>query len=577
MFRPNKKHLQSSLFGDISNLTAKARADLERSWASVFYHEFFCRLDETPFAVLYSDEASRPNVAVNVLVGLEVLKAGFNWSDAELYDHFRYDVQVRYALGLHTLGDGEFELRTLYNFRRYLSDHRQETGKNLLEEAFAQITDEQIKAFQIKTKTLRMDSTQVASNIRRMTRLQLLVEVLQRVHRMLGEADQARYSEAFAPYLQGSSGQYMYHMRGKETSPHMQRIGELMQRLLAELAVSYATDATYQVLQRVFGEQFDVVDAKPQAKRGQDISASSLRSPDDPDATFRRKGQQTFEGLVANVTETCDPSNPVQLVAKVQAAPNTTEDTTLLVEALPELKERTGVDTLYSDAGFCGPEADEALREQQITQVPTDLRGKTPNPDKLHLDDFATSSTSGKPCEITCPSGQTVRLAAGRGTTCFIGRFSATACQSCPLQASCPTLLTKRAETRNLHFSQRELDVANRRRSSKAYRKEGTNLRSAIEATVGAIKRPFTDDQLPVRGVFRVLDVLIGSAAMLNVRRLQRYLAAKAAPDGPNPCPSGGEGAPQSQNSSFLLRLGARLRHWIWPCPALQAGFALIC
>ena len=55
MFQPNQRHLQSNLFGDLNNLTDKARSDLECSWAGVFYREFFCRLDERPFAVLYSD------------------------------------------------------------------------------------------------------------------------------------------------------------------------------------------------------------------------------------------------------------------------------------------------------------------------------------------------------------------------------------------------------------------------------------------------------------------------------------------------------------------------------------------
>jgi len=41
-----------------------------------FYREFFIRLDEDIFAVLYSQEASRPNVPVNVFVGLETLKTG---------------------------------------------------------------------------------------------------------------------------------------------------------------------------------------------------------------------------------------------------------------------------------------------------------------------------------------------------------------------------------------------------------------------------------------------------------------------------------------------------------------------
>jgi len=87
----------------------------------VFYPEFFCRLpalaclrrqaqvqvNEAPFGVLYADFPSRPNVAVNVMVGLEYLKAGNGWTNEEMYDAFCYDVQVRYALGYRQLGDGD--------------------------------------------------------------------------------------------------------------------------------------------------------------------------------------------------------------------------------------------------------------------------------------------------------------------------------------------------------------------------------------------------------------------------------------------------------------------------------------
>ena len=69
----------------------------------------------------------------------------------------------------------------------------QRTGNNLVEKAFEQATDEQTKAFQLKTRKLRMDSTQIARNMREMSRLQLLVEVLQRVQRMLSEEDQEHY------------------------------------------------------------------------------------------------------------------------------------------------------------------------------------------------------------------------------------------------------------------------------------------------------------------------------------------------------------------------------------------------
>jgi hypothetical protein len=97
----------------------------------------------------------------------------------------------------------------------------QETGINLLDQAFAQVTDEQIEVFQIKTGKQRMDSTQIASNIRQMGRIQLLVTVIQRVHRMLSEEDRAHYAEAFAPFIQGHAGQYTYRMKREETDDHL--------------------------------------------------------------------------------------------------------------------------------------------------------------------------------------------------------------------------------------------------------------------------------------------------------------------------------------------------------------------
>jgi hypothetical protein len=183
MFRKNNRHLQPVLISNVNDLPEKHRKRLETSWAGVFYREAFSRLDERPFAVLYADIPSRPNIPVNVLVGLESLKADFGWSDEELYDAFTYDMQVRYALGYHQLGEGDFDLRSLYYFRERVSRYMQEKGINLIEKAFEQVTDQQMKAYQLKTGKQRMDSTQIASNIREMSRLQLLVEVLQRVHR----------------------------------------------------------------------------------------------------------------------------------------------------------------------------------------------------------------------------------------------------------------------------------------------------------------------------------------------------------------------------------------------------------
>ena len=304
MFKKNNRHLQPVLIASVNELPEELRERLEGSWSGVFYREFFSRLDEGRFAVLYADMPSRPNVPVNVLVGLEYLKAGFGWSDEEMYEAFLYNLQVRYALGYDEFGTGNFDLRTLYYFRERLSRYMQEKGVNLLDQAFEQVTDQQLAALQLKTGLQRMDSTLVASNIRQMGRLQLLVEILQRVHRMLSEDDQVHYGTDFAPYLQGHAGQYVYRLKVEENATHIQQIGEFMQRLLDELKEAYRENPIYQVLERVFKEHFRVEGKIAKAKIGRELSAASLQSPDDLEATFRQKGGKGYRGYVANWTET---------------------------------------------------------------------------------------------------------------------------------------------------------------------------------------------------------------------------------------------------------------------------------
>lgn len=141
MYKKNQKHLQPALISSVNQLPEKYRQRLDASWAGTFYRDLFCRINEDALAGMYAECPSRPNVPVNVLVGLETLKAGYGWSDEELYDHYVYDLQVRYALGYDTLGEGEFELRSLYNFRQRLSQYNQEHHTNLLQQAFVQITD----------------------------------------------------------------------------------------------------------------------------------------------------------------------------------------------------------------------------------------------------------------------------------------------------------------------------------------------------------------------------------------------------------------------------------------------------
>ncbi len=531
MFKKHYRHLQIPLTSHVDELPEKLRKRLESSWAGVFYREFFCRLDEKPFEVLYADFPSRPNVAVNVLVGLEYLKAGNGWTDEELYDNFFFFFQVRYALGYRQLGEGDFDLRTLYYFRERLSRHMQEKGVNLLDQAFEKITDAQLKAFQVKTGKQRMDSVQVSSNIRQMGRVQLLVEVLQRVERMLGQAERVQYAEAFAPYLKGHAGHYVYRMKGEEVAPHLQRIGEFMQRLLVELQPAYGSQVVYQVLERVFSEHFSTEQTQVSAKPNTELSAACLQSPDDLEATYREKRGIGYRGYVANLTETCDPENQLQLITKVQVAPNHTDDDQLLAEALPNLKARTDLNEMNTDGGYGGRQSDPLLAKYQVELVQTALRGRNPDPAQPHLADFEIQfGEHGKPRQVTCPAGQKVPAHPSSQQKSFVARFELPMCQTCPLfaQNKCLAQAGKQTDPRlRLRFTLAEAQTAQRRRRCAENKQRSGNLRAAVEATVRSVKLPFPEAQLPVRGEFRVTCMLIGSAAVANVRRIQRYLQTR--------------------------------------------------
>jgi len=575
MFKKNKRHFQLPLTSNVDELPPKLRKRLDTSWSGAFYREFFSRLDETPFAVLYADCPSRPNIPVNVLVGLEYLKAGNGWTDESMFDNFCYDVQVRYALGYRQLGDGDFELRTLYYFRERLSRYMQETGINLLDKAFEQVTDQQITAYQLKTGKQRMDSTQIASNIRSMSRLQLLVEVLQRVHRMLTEEKQGYYAEVFAPYIQGHAGQYVYHLKGQDTNEHLQKIGEVMQYLLAELQSSYAQEPVYRMFERVFGEHYLVEEKVLKTKLDKELSASSLQSPDDLEATYREKNKKHYKGYVANLTETCDPTNDLQLVTKVQVAANSVDDAKLMEEALPNLKERTELDTLYTDGAYGSPNADQTLRNNQVEQIQTAIRGRAPSTEKLNLSDFEIKQTeTGKPSQITCPQGQTVAVHPSSQKKGFVAHFEEDVCQACPFLEKCPAQRGKRDARFHLRFSQQQVNMSQRRKRSQMHLQEGRNLRAAVEATVRQVKHPFPASKLPVRGRFRVTCMMIGSAMLTNVRRIQCYLAAKIKLENEQKKAQREQECSQELPSiSFFASLKAIFRCWMAFEPTKQVGF----
>jgi hypothetical protein len=211
-------------------------------------------------------------------------------------------------------------------------------------------------------------------------------------------------------------------------------------------------------------------------------------------------------------------------------------------------------------------------------------RGRSPNPDKLHLADFTIKlNQDGKPVKVTCPQGQTVAVQTSSQQKAFVAHFEAEVCQTCPLLEQCPARAGKRdpqhhgraclrrqaVTYHHLRFTQGEAQMAERRRRSHEQQQEGRNLRAAVEATVRSVKHPFPAGKLPVRGNFRVTCMLIGSTAVANIRRIQRYLEAQRKAEKQQKSVAGqGETAQEGAGVSifsFAKTALAAFRAWLQP------------
>jgi len=521
MFRKNEQRQKSLLFGPEMILSPRLQAQLQRSWAATFRSEVFERIDEELFAPLYSEQASRPNAPVNVLMGFEIIKAGQGWSDEELYEALAFDIRLRYALGIEDMGSElPFTLRTLYNFRSRVQRYEREQGVNLYQKVFEQVTDEHLERYRVSARLQRMDSTQVMSNVAQTNRLTLLIRVLQVGVKALNKEAKAWWQEQAGYYLQKRAHEVVFGIRKEEMPAHFQKLGLLLWELREALSPD---EGAYEVVERVLAEQYKEQEGGGLALReAEEIGADSLQSPYDVDATFRKKNGKTYAGgYVVNVSETCAPENELQLITDIQVAPNVTDDSELLQRSLHNQMERGHeIEEVTTDGGYTGPETSAFCATHNIRHRPTHVRGGKSASDKLGWEAYTWDLEA---MTAVCPQGQQGAILPARRPDRWVIHFpDEVQCQTCPLLGPCRVKLQKRNGP-TLHVTTRNIEVALIRQG---LRPEDHSLRSAVEGTVRTLKWHLRKDKLPVRGLTAARMYFSAVAMMVNLRRIHAWLSS---------------------------------------------------
>jgi hypothetical protein len=514
MFRKNTSHLQPSLFGIASQLSEAKLEKLRKSKEHDFYQLVFCQIDEKDFSVLYSDSVSRPNAPVNSLISSIILMNRNNWTTEELFDRIDFDLLTRTAFGLDTLDDTPFCPATFFNFQNKLLSHFAETGDNLIEKVFDSLTQHQLKRLKIKTNIQRSDSFMAMSNIRSYSRTQLLVEMLIRLHRVLSDEDKLRFKELLGPFTKQSSGQYIYNLQRGSIPHEQEKLGQLYHKLYHALEESYKDVDVFSIFERVYTEHFTIVDNKITVKPGKELNGGTLQSPDDIDATYRKKRDRHYKGQSVNVTETANPDNELNLITDVAVCSNDTDDSKILNQRLESIKEKTpDLDELHTDGAYGSEDNDKKMEEFEITHVQTAVRGRRADV-SMEIEEVSDGQYT-----VKCPRQS---VSSQETKTRYKACFDAEICKQCPLSKSCPA--KQQSDKRTYYFDRSDYLLGKRNRNIKSLPPERRKLRPNVEATVKEFTKPFNHKgKLKVRGLFKTMVYAHAMAISINFGRVWRY------------------------------------------------------
>jgi len=530
MFKQNTAHLQGDFFSVENMLNPAQKEHLLESKEYHFYDIVFRNIKETDFAVLYSKKLSRPNSPINVLVSALILKEMHNWSFKELFSNLLLNLMVRSAVGLRTINAPVFSYATIFNFQNRLATYYEKQGINLIENLFNSLTVEQIAKFQIETDMQRCDSTLIGENIRRYSRLQLLIECLLRLQRDLSDTDKALFNNLLQKYTEITSQNYIYRLKSEDMPHELEYIGQIYQKLHQELK-GYEKTKSFQNFKRVYREHFVEVETKVEPKDNKDLISSNLQSPDSTTATYRKKDGVHSYGTLINAFETCNPVNPFQLDTDVSVHANNVDDSTIGNIRIDKVIEKTpNLNQLHTDAAYGSMENDKKFNELGITHIATAIRGRQTEVDiviePLTNDNTIKelvnqNDTTVKPAYlITCPN-QKVESELTKNN--FKAKFDAAKCAECPLFMLCSIAKSKSV----YYFKEKDVLANARKRNILQIPKEHRTLRSNIEATIKEFKAPTRNGKLRVRGMFRMMLFAFCRAISINMGRIHRYCAKK--------------------------------------------------
>lgn len=403
MFRKSEKNRQLDAFMNVPNYLDNSASKIfndTKHWHNQFRDQVVMKIDESKFHILYSNKMGAPNAPIRILAGMMILKEAFGWSDSQLFEQCQFNLLIRSSLGLININDTIPVQSTYYLLRQRIHEHELQTGEDLFEQTFKEITSQQVKEFNVNGRNIRMDSKLFGSNIATYSRYEIIVQTLKlfcKSENQISKRLSSTEKEQLEQLLKEDPHNTIFRSTREEIKDRLQSIGTLIYKLLKHPKVPHSQ--AYELLKRVFNEQYKISshEQKVTLRSKEEISSSSVQSPHDPDCAYRDKGGKKVNGYSSNITETCSDTG-LNLITSVIVEPANTSDTTFVEQAIEDTKEVTNqaIETVYMDGAFQSPDNDKF--SENIDMVYTGIQGAIPRydleltPDGLCVTDTQTGT-----------------------------------------------------------------------------------------------------------------------------------------------------------------------------------------
>ena len=515
---------QFTLEDSFLNLDERTKKFVTKSWAKDFSEIIFPAINEDRFSVLYSNNtASRPNNPVNAVIGSLILKELFNLTDDELLASILCDVRFQYALNTTSFKDQPFSDRTFSRFRERLYLYSLETGRDLLHEEMEAMADAFVRYLDISPSVKRMDSLMVSSSCKKMSRLEILYTCVSNMVKAVYKTGEYQNLKNMEHYLdEGDKNDTIYHRKSEEISGRLQSVIDDAGTLTRDLGGAYFELPEYQLLLRVLKEQTETTDGKLIPADKKNILPDSLQNPSDPDATYRSKAGKDNKGYVGNLVETFDQKGSI--ITSYDYKVNSHSDSSFCRETIEKLGKQEEPTTLITDGAYGSLENVELASENNIQLITTALIGITP---EIILGEFELDESTHE--VVKCPSGKTpYKTSYYEQSGLYRASFNKKTCENCPLREQCGAKLQKKSAYVLITIKTIQRASYLKKLSSDEYLTL-QKKRNGVEGLPSVLRRRYHVDTMPVRGLVRSKIWFSFKVGAINVKRLLKMVAEKAA------------------------------------------------